>query len=411
MVVGLIVFSAYRGASGEKVTITIWGSMEEIQFSDIVRETSLYQNDLIKLEYKKKPEETFDADFVEALAAGEGPDLFIIPSDKIVKHQNKILTIPYSVFSERQFKEAFIEGAEIFTTLKGITALPVSVDPLVMYWNRSILNEAKVTTAPKYWDEFYDLASLISRKDGALNIQRSVVAFGEFGNVSHAKDIIAMLCLQAGTPITAWQGDKIQSVLSYNFNKPTLPADAAVNFYTEFSNPAKATYSWNRSLPSSYDYFLSGDLALYFGPASEIGGLRLKNPNLNFDVAPVPMSREGGESVVFGKFFAIAVTKSSKKANTAFTAASILAGEGAKTWSEVTGLPPVQRSLLAIKQERAHTSVFYDGAIRARGWLDPEPLESNMVFRNMIESITSGRARTSEAVSRASRELDSLLVK
>src|SRR3989344_661625 len=176
VVVGLIVFSAYRGASGEKVTITIWGSIEEIQFSDIVRETSLYQNDLIKLEYKKKPEETFDADFVEALAAGEGPDLFIIPSDKIVKHQNKILTIPYSVFSERQFKEAFIEGAEIFTTPKGITALPVSVDPLVMYWNRSILNEAKVTTAPKYWDEFYDLASLISRKDGALNIQRSVVA-------------------------------------------------------------------------------------------------------------------------------------------------------------------------------------------------------------------------------------------
>ena len=56
-------------------------------------------------------------------------------------------------------------------------------------------------------------------------------------------------------------------------------------------------------------------------------------------------------------------------------------------------------------------SVFYDSAIRAKTWLDPEPTESNTIFKNMIESITSGRSRTGEAVLKAHRELTNLLSK
>src|SRR3989344_8762493 len=329
---GVIIFSAYRGSAGDKVTLTIWGSVPAVDFSKIVESTSLKENKTLELQYTEISEDEFDQTFIEALASGTGPDLFILPSDKIVKHKNKIFVIPYSVFTQRQFKDAFIEGAEIYTSPEGVMALPVVVDPLVMYWNRSIFNSAKITQPPKYWDEFYSLANIISIKDGALNIQKSAVAFGEFGNVSHAKEIIATLAMQAGTPITTWQGNEIKSTFSYSFNKPTIPAEAAVNFYTEFSNPAKPSYSWNRSLPASYNYFLGGDLALYFGFASEIASLQLKNPNLNFDVGKVPASRESSEEgldVVYGRFYALAITKSSKNPNVAFAAASVLIGEGA----------------------------------------------------------------------------------
>jgi ABC-type glycerol-3-phosphate transport system substrate-binding protein len=412
LVIGIIIFSAYRGSSEDAAKIVVWGTISNLAFNDIIQSTSLHQNKLFDITYVQKSEASFDADFIDALASGTGPDLFILPSNKILKHYNKIFLIPYNVFTERQFKDSFIEGAEIYMAPDGIVGLPIYTDPLVMYWNRAIFRDAKLTEPPKYWDEFYNLANLISVKDGALNILKSAVAFGEFANVTNAKEIIVNLAMQAGTPVTLWSENKVQSVFNFTFDKPTVPAEAAVNFYTEFGNPTKPSYSWNRSLPSSANYFLGGDLALYFGFASEVANLQVKNPNLNFDVARVPVSREGGTPVSYADFGALAITKSSKNPNAAFQVASILSGsEGASAFSAALRLPSARRDLLNKRPENAYQSVFRDSAIRAKGWLDPDPAMSDQIFKNMIESITSGRARTTAAVSRAHQELSNLLFK
>ena len=409
---GVLIFSAYKGSSKDAVTVVVWGTIPQTVFNDIIQKTSLYQSKELNVQYVEKSKEDFDDSFIESLASGNGPDIFMLPSEKILKHRNKVFAIPYNVFTARQFKDSFIEGTEIYMAPEGILALPILVNPLVMYWNRLIFTEAKITEPPKYWDEFYNLANTISKKDGALNILRSAVAFGEFANISHAKEIILNLAMQAGTPVTVWSGDKVQSVFVESFGKPIVPAEAAVNFYTEFGNPSKPSYSWNRSLPNSTNYFLGGDLALYFGFASEIGTLQLKNPNLNFDVAIIPVSREGGVNVSFASFNALAITKSSKNLNTAFSVISVLSGtDGAAAFSKSLKLPPARRNLLGTKPISAYESIFYDSAIRAKAWLDPSSGETDAIFKNMIESITSGRVRTEEAVARVHREISSLLSK
>jgi ABC-type glycerol-3-phosphate transport system substrate-binding protein len=412
IVVGVIIFSSYKGSSKEVISVTMWGTIPEATFNQIITKTSLYQSKEFSVNYIQKTPENFDNDFIEALASGKGPDIFMLPSDKILKHRNKTFAIPYNVFTSRQFKDSFIEGSEIYMFPEGILALPISIDPLVMYWNRSIFTDANITEPPKYWDEFYNLANVISKKDGALNISRSAVAFGEFNNIAHAKEIVLSLAMQAGTPITMWSGDTIRSVFADSLGKSINPAEAAVNRYTEFSNPARPSYSWNRSLPNSTNYFLSGDLALYFGFGSEIGILQFKNPNLNFDVALVPTEREGGTNVSYANFDAFAITKSSKNLNASFAVVSILSGtDSAKAWSEALKLPPVRRDLLSQRQTDAYQSVFYNSAIRAKAWLDPSPIETNTIIKEMIESITSGRSRTGEAISKANKEFESLLGK
>lgn len=409
---GIIIFSTYKGSSKATVSLTIWGTIPQISFNNIIKETSLYQSKEFNIKYVEKSEGNFDADFIESLASGDGPDIFMLESSNILKYRNKIFPIPYNVFTQRQFKDSFIEGAEVYMAPEGTLALPIYVDPLVMYWNRSMFTDANLTLPPKYWDEFYNLANLITKKDGALNISRSVVAFGEFSNISHAKEIILNLAMQAGTPVTIWSNGKAQSVFTNSFNMPTMPAEAAVNFYTEFDNPSKPSYSWNRSLPNSTSYFLSGDLALYFGFASEIRNLQLRNPNLNFDVTSVPVSRQGGVNVSFANFNSLAITKSSKNINAAFSVISALSGaSNAAAFNKVLRLPPVRRDLLGIKPAESFQSVFYNSAIKSKTWLDPAPLETNVIFRNMIESIVSGKSRTSEAVNRVQRELSSLLAK
>jgi ABC-type glycerol-3-phosphate transport system substrate-binding protein len=413
ILVGVIIFSAYRGNQKGVATVVMWGTIPQSIFDKIIEKTPLYLNKQFKIDYVEKSEEDFDAAFIESLASGIGPDIFMLPSDKILKHRNKIFAIPYDVFTQRQFKDSFVEGTEIYMVPDGTLALPITVDPLVMYWNRQIFTEIKMTEPPKYWDEFYNLANVITKKDGALNISRSVTALGEFANISHAKEIIINLAMQAGTPITTWNNGNVMSVFANpSSDKTIIPAEAAVNFYTGFSNPSKSSYSWNRSLPDSLNYFLGGDLALYFGFGSEIGNLQLKNPNLNFDVAPIPTEREGGTNVSFANFNALAITKSSKNPSAAFSVISMLSGQaGAIALSNALKLPPARRDLLNQKPTDAYQSVFYGSAIRSKAWLDPSPAETNTVFKAMVESITSGRARTGEAVARASREISSLLTK
>lgn len=217
--------------------------------------------------------------------------------------------------------------------------------------------------------------------------------------------------MQAGTPVTIWSGEKVQSVFSSSFNTPITPAEAAVSFFAEFGNPSKPSYSWNTSLPNSTIYFLGDDLALYFGFGSEAGILQIKNPNLNFDIAPVPTSREGGGSS-YAKFNALAITKSSGSKSAAFAVISVLSGApAAQVWTETLDLPPARRDLLSKKQTDAFKAVFYDSAIRGKAWLDPGPAESDAIFRRMIESILSGRARIGEAINKAQDELTSLLNK
>lgn len=414
IVIGIIMFSLFRGGAerGAGEQITIWGIVPGSVFARYIEEVNLAKSANVSVNYIEKDSDSFDREFIEALASGKGPDAILLPQDRILRHKDKIYPIPYSALSERNFKDAFIEEAELYLSSDGIVALPLTVDPLVMYWNRDIFTDALLPQAPSYWDEFFSLAGKITKVDGNLNIERSAVSFGEFRNVVNAKEIISLLILQAGNPIVKIGNEEPVSVLKDRFGFSIPPSEAALRFYTEFSNPSKKSYSWNRSLPLSLSYFLSGDLAVYFGFASEFNDIKLKNPNLNFDIAVIPQRRDAKTKITFGRIQGFALVKSSKKLSSAFNAVSALVNKNnISLWSEVSGLPPVRRDLLAAGAADPAKSVFYTSAVISKGWLDPDREETETIFQNMVESIISGKLMLSEAVSRASVEIQNLLSK
>ena len=412
IVVGVIMFSIYRGGSGGNSIeeITVWGMIPQSVFVKYIENVNSGKNIKVGVKYIEKEAESFDTEFIETLARGTGPDAVILPQDFILRHKDKIYPIPYNTLSERVFKDTFIEEAELYLSSKGALAIPFSVDPLVMYWNRDIFTDVLLPKAPSYWDEFFSLVGKITEVDGSLNIGRSAISFGEFKNIANAKEILSLLILQAGNPIVKIEKDKPMSVLKDQMGFVTPPSEAALRFYTEFSNPSKKSYSWNRSLPLSLSYFLSGDLGVYFGFASEIYNIRLKNPNLNFDVAVVPQRREANTKTTFGKMQSFALVKSSKKLLPAFNTISVLTGkDNISLWIKTSGLPPVRRDLLASGSTDPVGSIFYSSAIISKGWLDPNREETKNIFQNMIESVVSGRLRLAEAVRRADSEIQSLL--
>lgn len=403
-------FALYRGSSGGSVPMTIWGDIPLHEFSQLVNTPAFTQDQSFSLSYVEKRADTIETEFTEALAEGTGPDLVILTTDKFWKNKPKLVAIPYASLSERSFKTIFVEEGELFLDPTGVYALPISVDPLVLYYNRDLLSAAGQAQPMKFWDEIYAASFNLSKSDAAGNLITSVMALGEARNIPNYKDILSLLMLQAGTPITAFVNGGLASQISNNFSLPISPAESSLDFYTQFSNPTKTYYSWNRSLIDARTHFTSGDSAYYIGLASEFRILKNKNPNLNFGVALVPQSRVSGKTVTFGHLRGIAISRGSKSPGTALNVATkLISKESALKLSELLYLPPPQRDLLIEKPNDATLSIFYDAALQSKGWLDPDSTRTGVIFTDAIESISSGRARTFDAVSKMSKEVDILI--
>lgn len=411
--VGVAIFALGKFSSGQTTAnVVVWGFLPQNTWNELMFGPSLRNNKLIKFQYVQKDDKNFDQDLIEALASGVGPDIFVLPQDSILKHRDKVFTIPFSTISERDFKDVFVQEGELYLSSKGVIALPFTIDPMVMYWNRTIFSNAGIPLPPKKWSDFYDLSQLLTTKDGALNVKQSAVALGEYSNISNATDLFSLLVMQAGGVISDLQDNFVESRLSDNMGAPVVPSNSALNFYTEFVNPIKPFYSWNRSLPISKNYFISGDLATYFGYASELKEIRAKNPNLNFDVAKMPQPIDAKEIMTFGKINALAISKSSKNPGAAIQAAMLLVSESVLSELEgLTNLPPVRKDMLSNKPSDKYMSIFYESAIQSRAWLSPDKKETDKIFKEMIESVTANRRNVSDSVNRASSELNILFKK
>jgi len=162
--------------------------------------------------------------------------------------------------------------------------------------------------------------------------------------------------------------------------------------------------------PPRQSFFLSSKLGVYFGLGSEYNELRKGNPNLDFDVALFPRPRNQNVGMLYGKLTGVSILRTSRNNSSALQVAYTLVTPKAADLLRVkTGLPPVQRALLAQKPTDAYGAIMYDSATRARGFLDPNPKVSSEIFRAMIEGITSGKIRSGEAAVKAQSELNAAI--
>lgn len=414
ILVGLLVFSGVipgfrKNADGQYGTVVLWGTIQEGAFSDFISQFNSANKNVLKIQYVSKSPATFESELVEALANGVGPDLIILPSDLVYRQGNKIYPIPYESLSVGDFKDTYVGGAEIFLTSAGSLALPILVDPLVFYYNRDLLASNAIAEPPATWQQFREVAKKINQIDTRGNITRTAIAMGEFSNISNAKNILSLLLLQAGTPIVSITNTGYVSSLSDNLGFSLSPGQAALDFFTQFANPSKTTYSWNRSLPEAKDAFAAGSLATYFGLASELPDLRAKNPNLNLGVALVPQ-RNTEIKATFGRVYGLAILKSSKKTAGAAQAAISLAGKNSGSEiSTIVGLPSARRDVIAAGSPNQWLSSFNDSALIVKTWLDPDPVATYQIFANAASRVLTGQSLPLDAIGRANQELNALL--
>lgn len=410
---GLLVFAGYIPIGKEKVTtltgsVVMWGTINSNAVLDAVENFSR-TNPTISVKYVQKDESTFDRELLEALASGTGPDMFILPDNLIIHYKNKIMPIPYAGYPLETFRNTFASAGEIYLSEKGILALPLSIDPMVLYYNRSFFDTEGIVNPPKDWNELQEMVPKFTKKDTNNKLSQSAVALGQFTNVFHSKDILSMLFMQAGNSIVREMGGQFISALGI-VEKNSVEMSQVLDFYITFANPQSTNYSWNRTLNNSRDTFSAEKSAMYFGFASEIGKLTEKNPNQDFYVAPVPQIKNSKNKITFGRTQALAVSAFTKNPSLAFNVAGLLAsGDFAEKFANNLYIAPARRDLLSIKPTDAYFPIFYNSALFARAWLDPSTDDTDSIFKKMVESVLSNNQTAASAIAEASANLSLLL--
>jgi len=397
--------SEQQGFSG---TVTIWGTLAPGFFKDYI-DVLQQKNEGFVVKYVSKNEATYYDELVQALASGTGPDLFVLSGDKIVEHKNKVLPIPYANYPVELFQQNYIDEGALFLSPDGIVALPFLIDPLVLYYNRDLLTSAFIINPPQYWDELLALAPKLTKKSETGAITQAAIPLGTANNINHAKDILSVLAIQGGVPIVGQDATGVYQEAFYGSDTGSI--ESALRFYTSFANPSQEQYAWNAGLRNSFDAFIAEESAMYIGYASEMGTIRARNPNLNFDVTLIPQTRDTKLQTTTGRIWAFAISKQSQNVASAYNLVNLFSNpDYVAIFSERLMLPPVRRDVLTGNvPATAFMRTFYNSAIISRSWWDPHQEKTDVIFKKMITDTLSGAARADEAVREGRAEMRRLL--
>lgn len=409
----LILIASYQGtrfnvANPYGDSVVIWGTLDQKLFDQTIQEIARDDRNFLAVSYLQKDARTFEDELVNAIAEGRSPDLIILNHEELVVLRPKLQPISYDVFPTRSLRDNYVDGFEIFALEDGLYAVPLFIDPLVMYWSRDLFTTGGLAAAPQTWESLVSAVEQLTLRDVSRDLLQATVAFGEYENVTNAKAALLTLLLQSGSQLVREGRDRYEVGIDTAVgNTGSRPLFSTLQFFVEFSNESSPLYSWNRTFDSDLSAFLGERLALYFGYGSEAARVRQQNPNLNFDVIGVPQGAGDTIKRVYGRFYGISVLAASQNQNGAYQAALMLSAPlPTMSLSEKLGLAPAHRSSLSQAQSDPVRQTIFTQALIARGWLDPDPEDSDEIFRQMVEDVVSGRSPVGSASSDTSRRLE-----
>ncbi|MEK7101959.1 MAG: extracellular solute-binding protein [Patescibacteria group bacterium] len=415
-VVGLFVFATYTSKNSASTIgpVLVWGTLPREDIEATLTAINQTELGLKNVTYVEKDSRTLTADLSSAIATGAAPDLVLASQEELHTLSRFIAPIPLSTLPMRTFQNTFVEEGNILLVPngEGYYGIPFLVDPLVLFANRSILSSSGIAKPPATWEALIGLVPNVALLTPTRQITRGLIALGTYDNVHSARAVLSSLFLQTNIPVSSYvsSGALVADLGGSDASGGAPPGRAVLGFYTQFADPSKVSYTWNASLPDSERMFLTGDLALYLGYVSRARYLRQANPNLNFDVAPLPQPATATVKSVYGLVYALMIPRGARNASGAYQAAVLLTSPFEQAAAAThTGLAPATLNQLAVIPPDPIAAVAYAEALYSKGWLSPLPAGVDAIFSGMIGNVISGRSSLSAALVSAEQSLNALL--
>ncbi len=411
LIVAGIIYWGRKPTLQDEVTIEVWGVFDDSDIYNKLEKKLQESHSHINIDYYKKSFATYEDDILNAMATNRGPDVFMISNNWVPRYLDRIQEAPSEIINLKRMQDEFVDVVYFDFVFNGkIVALPLGVDTLALYYNKDIFNTAGIAQPPVTWEEFIDMVEKTTILDEQGNIIRAGAALGTARNINRSTDILSLLMFHSGSSI--FDPAKGMAVFDRSISlggEMFYPGERALRFYTDFANPLKSVYTWNRNMDYSIDAFYKGDAAMMINYSYHLPTIRAKSPYLNFDIAPLPQA-EGAESKInYANYWGMAVSANSRKREASWKFINWLASaEGAESYLALAKRPTARRDLIAIQEDDPDIGVFAKQALTARSWYQVDNLSIERILADMIESVIIGKATIKEAVGRAADKITAL---
>lgn len=217
-----------------------------------------------KFVFRTIDEDKYEKELVDALAKGQGPDVFALRSDKLIKHKAKLYPAPEVYIDVNSYINNL--GKSIVSDLyfdNKLYGLPMEVESLSLFINPNLLKD-KISNngMPLSWNRLIELAKNNTKFENGKMIQ-SGLAIGSGQNVDISEDILSLIMLQKETQMTT--PDHRQAafhLFKMVDNKDLYPGREALQFYADFANLKSDHYTYDPALGNSLVAFTKGKAAM-----------------------------------------------------------------------------------------------------------------------------------------------------
>lgn len=389
--------SAEQKKATASVTLEYWTVFDDV--TQLNQQVAKYvaQRPYMRINVRQLRQDEIYNRFVEALADDKGPDIISVNARSMGKYmsrlqpmpagvndtlmsitQNKfggenvtVTQVPKAMVNLNQLKTDYIQTiySDVVRDNK-IYGLPLSFDVMGLYYNKDILDRAGIPEPPKTWEEFQGQVKQLTKYDKTNGkIIQAGAALGTGENIPSSVDLLYVLYSQSKLPFITKDG-----IVMFHRNPDNAganqisPGALVIDFYTDFANPTKDTYTWNADMPNALESFANGQTAFFFGYSYQYQAIKSRAPQLNFDV--VPMLQLVKETPVnVANYWVQTVPLKSKHANEAWAFVDYLTHSPAtKEYLDATKRPSALRSYVAEQKKIPEIAAFADQMLVAENW-------------------------------------------
>ncbi|MFH1890474.1 MAG: hypothetical protein ABIJ91_02835 [Candidatus Kuenenbacteria bacterium] len=415
------------------ITLKYWRVFDSSDsFSEIIGDYK-YLHPNVNIEYRKLRYDEYEKALIEAWAEDRGPDIFAIHNTWVGEYESKILPMPETIklpyVVSRNKKTEAIEEAD-YKQVKALNpidirnnfaetvyqdvvrnakifGLPLSVDTLALFYNRTMFDNGQIAKIPNTWVEVKEAVRRLTLQNDQGEIVQSGIALGTNNNINRYSDVLSLLMMQNGTEMVDESGRMaiFDQPSSFSTDKNYRPGQEATRFYTDFAMPAKEVYSWNEDMPEASQAFISERLAMMLGYSYQLPLIKTQGVRLNIGVAEVPhINSDGtdalGSKVNFASYWVETVAKKTENADYAWDFLMFAVSENeAIKYLKKTKKPTALRALIEGQMQDADIKPFANQVLTAKTWYhgnDADAAEN--AFGEMIGTVLKGKNTIEEAI-------------
>jgi len=154
---------------------------------------------------------------------------------------------------------------------------------------------------------------------------------------------------------------------TWSGGKGENPLRNVLDFYTDFANPERDTYTWNAAQETALDRFVKGGLAFFFGYNYHYNLIKAQGANINIDIIPlIQLNPENPVNVT--NYSLQCVVAKSKNQELAWNFINYLANLNVKDYLDKSLRPTAKRAYLIEQKSKPELAPFVNNLLIAENW-------------------------------------------